>query len=387
LPRPRPSTVPGSLAERPDTDFLLGRSVEIVVRHQAASGAYIASPSLPTYRFSWFRDGAFVADAMSRAGRLESTGAFFRWCADVISARAGKVDELIRRHRAGEAIDRDEHLHCRYTLAGREGRMRWPNFQLDGYGTWLWALDAHRTRHGASVERFHEAAGVVVRYLAEFWKEPCYDWWEERFARHTATLASLYAGLDAVSEWEELADDVREEAAGAAGAVRAEIEAEAAVDDRLVSRLGESGLDASLIVCATPFRLFPPGDPVIVETVRELEREIAHGGVHRYPGDTYYGGGEWPILAGFLGWYYAEVGRTEDARAQLDWIAAQATADGELPEQVEHHVLDPDALVRWTRRWGRSAVPLLWSHAMFMTLAFELGAACGRGGSAPVTRA
>ena len=370
---PRPSPASAHKA-KPDVEFLLARSVEVIERHQARTGAYIASPSLPPYRFSWFRDGAFIADAMSRAGRLDSAGGFFRWCADVVSARAEKVEGLVRRHRARETIGPDEHLHCRYTVDGREGRTRWPTFQLDGYGTWLWALDAHTRRHGARAEPFQEAATVVVRYLAEFWREPCFDWWEERFARHTATLASLAAGLDAASGWEALADDVRAEAAAAAAAIHGKVHAEALVDGRLGSRLGEGGLDASLIVCATPFRLYPPDGAIMAETMRELEAQVAHGGVHRYPEDTYYGGGEWLLLAAFLGWYYAEAGREEEARAQLEWVAAQATADGELPEQVGDHVLDPGGLERWRRRWGPSALPLLWSHAMFMILAFELGA-------------
>src|SRR3712207_1385205 len=126
-----------------DLDALLRRSVDVVLETQAETGAFIASPNLPSYRFSWFRDGAFVADAMSRAGRAESAEAFFRWCAEVILARASQVDDLVSRHRAGRPIDASEHLHCRYTVHGTEGQMEWSSFQLDGYGAWLWALAGH----------------------------------------------------------------------------------------------------------------------------------------------------------------------------------------------------------------------------------------------------
>jgi GH15 family glucan-1,4-alpha-glucosidase len=107
--------------------------------------------------------------------------------------------------------------------------------------------------------------------------------------------------------------------------------------------------------------------------VAEIEDRLVRGGVHRYATDTYYGGGEWLLLAGLLGWHYAEVGRTDDAWAKLCWMAAQARPGGELPEQVAAHLLAPEREQEWIDRWGPSACPLLWSHAMYVTLAVELG--------------
>jgi GH15 family glucan-1,4-alpha-glucosidase len=62
------------------------------------------------------------------------------------------------------------------------------------------------------------------------------------------------------------------------------------------------------------------------------------------------------------------------ARGQLDWIVRQATPQGDLPEQVGEHLLAPAAAGAWVERWGPVATPLLWSHALFLTLALELGA-------------
>lgn len=48
-----------------------------------------------------------------------------------------------------------------------------------------------------------------------------------------------------------------------------------------------------------------------------MEETILHkGGVHRFPEDTYYGGGEWLLLSCWLGWYNASVGRGDDAKIQ-----------------------------------------------------------------------
>jgi isomaltose glucohydrolase len=130
-----------------------------------------------------------------------------------------------------------------------------------------------------------------------------------------------------------------------------------------------------VLVCAVPFGLLEPGDPLLDATVRALENEgVAHGGVHRYPGDSYYGGGEWLLLAALLGSYFAAAGRTPEARAQLEWVAAQATTEGDLPEQTAVHLLVPAGYESWLERWGPSPSPLLWSHAMYTTLSLELGA-------------
>ncbi len=92
-------------------------------------------------------------------------------------------------------------------------------------------------------------------------------------------------------------------------------------------------------------------------------------------GDTYYGGGEWLLLAALLGWHQARTGRGTEALAELEWVARHATPEGDLPEQVNDHLLAPDAEAHVARRWGPVATPLLWSHAMYLTLALELGVA------------
>ena len=63
---------------------LARRSVEVILAGQAPSGAYVAAPTFGPYAYCWFRDGAFIADAMSRVGEVESAEAFFGWCARTI---------------------------------------------------------------------------------------------------------------------------------------------------------------------------------------------------------------------------------------------------------------------------------------------------------------
>jgi GH15 family glucan-1,4-alpha-glucosidase len=362
----------------PSLTRLVRHSVAVIEANQAHTGAYLASPTFAVYRYSWLRDGAFIADAMSRAGRIESAEAFFRWCADVLVARAEKIEQQVRARRAGERVDHADLLHCRYTIDGAEAPAEWWNFQLDGYGTWLWALAEHHRRQRAPLDVYAAGAALCVEYLTAFWAEPSYDWWEENDGhQHTSTLAAINGGLRAAAGWDVLDDATRARAGRAAEEIGGEVRSRAIRDGRLTKWLDGDGIDASLVSCATPFRLFEPHDPVAVATIEAIERTLRRpgGGVHRHPDDSYFGGGEWLLLAALLGWYYAEVGRIEEARTQLDWVAAQATPSGDLPEQVDAHLLVPEARAGWEQRWGPVATPLLWSHAMLLTLAVELGVA------------
>jgi isomaltose glucohydrolase len=336
-------------------DGLAARSVAVIREHQADSGAYIAAPYPASYRNAWLRDGAFVADAMSRVGERASAEAFFSWCAGVVEARA-------ERMAAREILD------GRFTVDGREVSGEWSAAQLDGYGAWVWALGGHVRRHGVGAAPWLPAARLSLRYAADCWQTPCFDWWEERRGVHVATLAALYGGLTSGLVEEDWTTE-------AAKSIRSAVRRDGVVKGRLVARLGECGLDANLIAVATPFGLLAPDDPLMEATVRAVESELVVGrGVHRHPGDEFYGGGLWVILAGLLGWHYARVGRLEEAHAELDWIAATASGgDGELPEQLEDHLLQPRKRVKWVDRWGPPARPLLWSHALFLALALELG--------------
>ncbi len=80
------------------------------------------------------------------------------------------------------------------------------------------------------------------------------------------------------------------------------------------------------------------------------------------------------LLAALLGWHYLASARRAEAVDQLQWVASQADAESRLPEQVSDHLLAPEHYQPWVDRWGPPAKPLLWSHAMYLTLALEAGA-------------
>jgi len=358
------------------------RSIDIIAANQSSSGAWVASPSFPVYRYSWLRDGSFIAHAMDRVGEHASAAAFFRWAARTITRHAGKVERVESKLCAGLALDESDYLHTRFTLAGEEAEGDWGNFQLDGYGTWLWALSEHlrRTGDAALLADVTPAVDLTVRYVSALWRVPNYDCWEEHPAYlHPYTLAAIYAGLRAAAGL-PIAGAAR--AAAVAGEVRRFLLDHAVHEGRLVKSLDPTTLrpalrevDASLMGTIVPYRLLAPGDPIARATLAAIERDLhrPRGGVYRYLADTYYGGGEWVLLAAWLGWCYAEAGDVARAAELRRWVEAQADAQGHLPEQVAEHALAPGYVAEWESRWGAIARPLLWSHAMYLILCQALG--------------
>lgn len=362
---------PLSVTGTTDLRRLAEISVTLIAEAQDPSGAYPAAVGFTPYGFSWFRDGAFIAEGMSRAGAVSSAAAFHEWCARVLEREASTVSALVELVAAGAQPADAELLPARYTLAGERHDDDWWNYQVDGYGTWLWALHAHLSRWGGSVDGFRPAAETAVRYLAAVGDRTCRDWWEEhRDETHVSTLASVYGGLRSAASLGVLPAT----ASAAAERVEALVGRFGTYDGALRKWLGSTAVDASLVVAGVPFGLVSPAGSVMTATVSRVTAELTSpgGGVHRYRDDTFYGGGQWPILAGFLGWHHAVVGAREEALELLRWIASTADSSGWLPEQVPP-LLAPDVLPEWLERWGPSARPLLWSHGMYLILAAELG--------------
>jgi GH15 family glucan-1,4-alpha-glucosidase len=136
-------------------------------------------------------------------------------------------------------------------------------------------------------------------------------------------------------------------------------------DGHLVKWLGGTDVDASLLAVAALYDVLALDDPLVTGTVAAIESDLVAGGVHRYAADTFYGGGQWPVLAALLAAHHARVGNPDRAKKLLDWVVSTADSDLLLPEQVSP-LLAPHVLDEWLERWGPPAHPLLWSHGMFL---------------------
>jgi isomaltose glucohydrolase len=355
---------------------LVRASTRFILEQQTSGGAYPASPSFSAYAgYCWFRDGSYIADAMSAVGQIESAERFFDWCSNVLTARSERIRHIVVESDAGRPPADEDMMPTRFTLDGADGSDDWWDFQLDGYGTWLWALAEHHARHGRSLTRWADAIALTVDYLSCSWERPCYDWWEEASEQvHVSTLGCIAAGLAGIAETGYLRGLRASRAAAAADGIRRRVQADGVRDRHLTKWLGTEAVDASLLALLAPMDFLDPLSPIGGGTISAVEDQLTvNNGVHRYLADTYYGGGQWPLLSCFLGLAQEAVGNRSRARALLEWAGSTARENTDLPEQVEEHLLDPGHLQPWIDRWGSSASPLLWSHAMYIRLAAALG--------------
>jgi GH15 family glucan-1,4-alpha-glucosidase len=354
-------------------------SISIIKLNQHPSGGYIACPLFAQYGYSWLRDGTFIAYSMDIAGQHESARQFYKWMQRVLQGKRGQVDELIRKHKESIWIERNEFLNTRYHLDGRDDASEWGNFQLDGYGTWLWGLAEHIrfTGERALLDEFRTSIELTIDYLQTFWLYPNYDCWEEYpdFV-HPATLASIYGGLRGIGELEE-----RSELLDKAEEIKRFILEHAVIEDRFVKsvqfvdgqwRPVQPHVDASLLWLTVPFRVVEPAHRLMQNTIRAIEHDLKHDGIQRYSADTYFGGGEWLLLTAWYGWVKAELGDYDEANRCREWIVSKADVLHRLPEQVPDSLRNHEAYTDWVNRLGPSPLPLLWSHAMLLVLSNKL---------------
>jgi GH15 family glucan-1,4-alpha-glucosidase len=372
-----------------ETIDLTAASLAIIRAGQDPSGAFIASPNFPAYRYCWFRDSTFIAQALDLWGDHEAARRFYDWGTATILRHANDV-RLALKTPAGASPS--HYLHTRYNMDGAFGDEEWPNFQLDGFGTFLWGMaehlepeslttgstsaseapaptsESHQVRQPGS--GWYEAAELIATYLTHLWRTPNFDCWEEFSDQvHVSTLCAIYGGLSRAGrcfgreEWRATADEiknfVREHCAGSG---------------YLTKFIGSDTLDSSLLWAAVPFNMFDARESLMVGTIQRVQTDLVgpDGGVHRYAADSYYGGGLWILLTAALGEDLLAQANLTAARSMLAWIEGRAWDDGSLPEQVPEVLIVPEQFEPWLQERGPIARPLLWSHAAYLRLRWSL---------------
>ncbi len=376
-------TTSDSAAKRLDRarfDSSLQESIDAILRNQSASGAIVASPDFAQYHFCWLRDGSFSAFALDRAGEHEASARYHAWVNDAIGGISGIIDDVIEKMLCGEPLDPSIMPPARFALDGTSVIDDWPNFQIDGYGTWLWSLGQHLVESNQATlpKELRSSVARSARYLATFALTPCYDVWEESgSAVHTSTLACVYGGLTSAAT---LLDDpgLLESALIVKNRLR-----EAISNGVYVKSSENTDVDASELWLLTPFRAVDVSDQTFVETVVTIEDRLTlDGGLRRYPTDSYFGSGAWPVLTASLGWHHVGAGNLVEAQRCLDWLAERFDANGNLGEQFGGESRDPRHYNEWLERWGPPAADLTWSHAMYVILADAIA----RGTAGPKSR-
>lgn len=378
---------------------IIKKSINVILESQSEWGSFPASPEFPGFRFSWLRDGTYIAHSMLLHGHAGSCKKFLHSIHVEIVRCKAIVDKIYERLGRGEKLQPGEFLPARFTMDGyieprsenkeyffagvfndvyssEEGvdnKGQWQMFQIDSYGIWLWGLSRYLTETGdnAFLSECSESVSLTVRYLAAVWDMICYDPWEEYGSKqHVSSLACVCGGLAAINEFLKDGDIAK-----LCATVNKKIESSLLPDGTFPKYFGTENVDASLMWLAQPFKIFEPDDPRMAKTIRKIEeRLLVNGGVKRYREDVYYGGGKWIVLTCWLGWYYTMTGKKDKAEALLSWCEDKVEDGYIFPEQVIEDVNFPEHINVWKEHcWPKSPSPLLWSHAMYLILCYALG--------------
>ena len=352
-------------------EFMVRRSVEAILRNQGNSGAIIASSDFAEYHYCWLRDSSFCSYALDRAGEHEASARYHAWVNEAVSGIAEMIDGVISSHERGETLNPLHMPPARFALDGNTVADDWPNFQIDGYGTWLWSLGKHLELTGRTSvpAELLNSVNRVARYLAALALSPCYDVWEENGdAQHTSTLACVYGGL--ITAGQLLGDDRYFDVAQT---VQSRVMDSASQVGYYVKSSTNDDVDASSLWLTAPFGLVEPADEYFAKTVALIEDRLSlDGGVRRYATDVYFGSGAWPVLTASLGWHYIGTGELAKAEQCREWIARHFDDEGLLGEQFGGELRDRVHYDEWVERWGPPAKDLTWSHAMYVVLSIAL---------------
>lgn len=343
------------------------RSIDIILQNQHHTGSYVSCPNYERYKNCWVRDGSYIAYAMDVAGYHDSSNRYFDWTNAIIMKYSNKIAKIIYRTKENKVLLNSDYLSQRYTLDGEEVDDEWPNFQLDGFGVWLWSMCKHIqiTNDSTLYLKYNVSINLITQYLLNLWNKPCYDCWEEKENNiHTSTLACIYGGLKEVNRFIEDKD-----IENVINDIRKFILKNSVKNNRLTKYVNSSDVDGSLLWAVVPFNVFNIEEDVIHNTVKDIEMQLLmDGGVYRYKGDVYYGGGQWLILSCWLGWYYTLKGEKTKAINQIKWVESNIDNMGYIPEQNLDKVMDTDYKDKWNELWGEVASPSLWAHAMYIVL-------------------
>lgn len=344
----------------------IAASVATMLRHQSGHGSFVASPDFGQYQYCWLRDGSFVAHALDLAGQPQAAARYHRWVARTLDPLRAVMQAAPRlRNTTG---GQSKLPPARFALDGSVVLDGWPNFQIDGYGAWIWSLREHLRMTGdrALLRQVRPVVDTTWRYLDALALSPCFDVWEEHGDQvHTSTLACVHVGLSAAAG---LLEEPRP--AERAAEIREFLLGLAATRGRFPKSPAASEVDASTLWLCRPLRIVPAADPAMAATAAAIATELdLGGGIRRYPGDTYFGGGAWPVLTASLGLYQIAAGDGKAAERCLAWIEARFDGQGCLGEQYGGEDRDTRHYREWVGRWGEPARDLLWSHAMYVLLA------------------
>jgi len=104
---------------------LYEHSISVILNNQLSSGVYVASPSFALYRYSWFRDGAFIAYAVDPVGEHGSARRYHEWAPLAVLGHESRISPSFENAQRAIALAGSECFHSRFTLKEWRLHMGW----------------------------------------------------------------------------------------------------------------------------------------------------------------------------------------------------------------------------------------------------------------------
>jgi len=300
------------------------------------------------YRYVWLRDASLTLNVLLDHGYVDEADDWRNW---LLGAIAGDPDDVqIMYGLSGERRLEERELTSLPGYHGaspvRVGNGAYTQFQGDGFGFVMLALQAARQRGRGEPDFSWPLQRALMTYVEENWRRPDNGIWEirgeEREFTHSRVM--LWAAVDCavravrdfglegpVERWERLRDEMRDD-----------IEARGFDAERntYTQFYGGSGVDASLLHLPVVGYL-TADDPRMLGTVAAIEQELLEDGLLlRYRTESGVDGlpaGENAFLACsfWLVEQYAASGRLDDAIELMDRLCGFSNDVGLLSEEYD----------------------------------------------------
>jgi GH15 family glucan-1,4-alpha-glucosidase len=366
---------------------LYERSLLITAAHIDSCGAIIAAAdhdvihrATDHYAYLWHRDGAFIANAMDKAGRPEFARQFLTLSAKIIHPRG----YFLQKYNPDGSLGSGWHTYWDKALAKEVLPI-----QEDETALTIWAAWQHFELHDDRELATQIYEPLIIRacdFMVDLRHEnglpaPSWNLWEDRHGIHTFTCATVVGALRAGARFASLFNDEgrsQRYADAAEKMVKSMREhlfspslgrfLTALLTDGNDKLVPDTTIDASLFAIFY-FGCFDIHDPAVIGTMRAVEDVLyvqdGIGGVARFENDAYMRvaddvpGNPWAICTLWLAEYYiARAATTADlgrALELLEWVNRVALPSGVLAEQF-----DPKSGA------ALSVSPLTWSHSTFV---------------------
>lgn len=315
------------------------------------------------YTYCWPRDAVFITNAMDILNMQKEVEKFYKVFCKNTQSRNGMWEQ-------------------RFFTDGKLAPC-W-GYQIDETASVIYGVYNHylKTSDKKFLKDNLKMLEKATKFLKEYVKDVClkenkmyvsYDLWEMYEGVHLYSMASIYAGFDAMIKiYEELKDEfvknrvkqenvnkekefLREELVKIKEFCLTNFYDE--TKKSFVRNLEDKKIDISILGIIYPFNMFTAREKKVLNTVERMNMTIRTytGGYQRFENDHYKGGNPWVIATLWMANYYLETGENKKARECFDFVLKTSAKHGYLAEQIDNDQMAP----AWV-------IGLGWSHAMFI---------------------